>query len=105
MHCYHNSLPYREYIIIGSPECGYIGFGWPIRHDCYRRRRRCRKHRHHRYYHDSCSHYPYSRYPFFRSHPSFQSYGCADQSYGCADQSLDGCLFPPLPYCCEDYPF
>ena len=94
MRFYFNSLPHRENVVIGSPECGYIGFGWPIQHYCHRRCRRRHRHRHRH----CCSRHLYGRNPFFGSQFPFESYDCSDNYF-------DGFQFPSFPYGCGNYPY
>lgn len=73
MATFFNSLPSRQYVIIGDPECGYIGYGWPTprcRRRCYGRgyRYNCR----YPDYRESCAPalwpglpFPYSCHPYF----------------------------------------
>ncbi len=57
MAVYFNSLPFRQYVVIGSPECGFVGYGQSLPRLCCCRRRR--------FFQDYC-YYPFSFLP-----PSF----------------------------------
>lgn len=71
MSVYFNSLPFRQYVIIGSDECGYIGYGWSRPHFRHRCRRRCRRRC---TCFDHFHHYPYCLLPL--AFPGFDSSSC-----------------------------